>query len=114
MSRSSAVRWIGHGMNGRCTSPTRTATLLNSPRSCDDSGLSWLPSQIKDESQGLAATLNFATAVGPSYFTQGTLSAVMRVRLVGDSPGVPVVVADTVVTGVAAIVVGDVDVPSGR
>ena len=37
VSRSSADRWIGHGMKGRSTSPTRTATLSNSRKSCDDS-----------------------------------------------------------------------------
>jgi hypothetical protein len=47
---------------------------------------------------------------GPCHFTQGMSSAVMRVRLVGDGSCVPVPVADTVVTGAAAVVVGDADV----
>ena len=50
-----------------------------------------------------------ANLVGPCHFTQGMLSALMRVRLVGDGSCVPVAVAGTVVTGAAAVVVGDTD-----
>jgi hypothetical protein len=50
-----------------------------------------------------------ANPAGPCHFTQGMLSADMRVRLVGDGSCVPVPVADTVVTGVVAVVVGDAD-----
>lgn len=36
VSRSSPDRWTGPGVKGRSTSPTRTATSSNSPRSCGD------------------------------------------------------------------------------
>src|SRR6516164_2202079 len=51
--------------------------------------------------------------LGPCHFTQGTSSAVMRVRLAGVGSCVPVPVAGTVVTGAVAVVAGDADVSLG-
>ena len=47
---------------------------------------------------------------GARHFTQGMPSEVIRVRSEGVGSFVPVPVAATVVTGAAAVVVGDVDV----
>jgi|SRR6516164_4918530 len=50
------------------------------------------------------------TPTEPRHFTQGMPSEVIRVRSEGVGSFVPVPVAATVVTGAAAVVVGDVDV----
>ena len=64
--------------------------------------------QVVRERPKLSA-VGAANLAGPCHFTQGMLSADMRVRLVGDGSCVPVPVADTVVTSVVAVVVGDAD-----
>ena len=51
----------------------------------------------------------FSGGVNALYFTQGILSPVIRVRLVGVGSCVPVPVAGATLTVVAGVVVGDAD-----